>query len=75
MSEHALTGPMLDVLVDQGNRILNDTHHEILCCCDHWPASCVSGYRFGQWDTYDLGIAIPAIITRYEELKNRKDEK
>jgi hypothetical protein len=66
---------MLDALIDQGNRALNDFYHERACSCDGYPAKCATpSLFFGLWDTDAFAVALPAIIARYEELKNRTDE-
>lgn len=65
-----------DVLIDTGNRALNDFYHERACSCDSWPAKCVTPRMFfGMYDTDAFAIGVEAIIARYEELKGRTNVK
>ena len=61
------TEPLLDQLIDVGNKALADHYHEDLCHCSTWPDACASGLKAFTWDTNAFAIALPAILAAYEK--------
>jgi NTP pyrophosphatase (non-canonical NTP hydrolase) len=69
-----LSPDLLDLLIDAGNKALNDHYHERACSCPTWPEKCASWKApgdmfFGYWDTDAFGVGLPAIIAAYEQHK------